>query len=123
MISHTQGKHAEKQAERFLKSQGLKLLTRNFHSRFGEIDLIMHSATHLIFIEVKMRHRTDFGTPQDYVTQKKQQRITKTALLFLQKNRQLRKKQPRFDVVCLIGQKIHWIPSAFTSHWSECGLL
>ena len=123
MRSHTLGKNAEKQAERFLKSQGLTLVTRNFHSRFGEIDLIMHSPTHLVFIEVKMRRRTDFGTPEEQVTQKKQQRIIKTALLFLQQNPHLRNKQPRFDVICLHAKKILWTPSAFSSHLSECGLL
>jgi putative endonuclease len=40
-LSKRSGQHWEKVAESFLHSNGLKLVQRNFSSRFGEIDLIM----------------------------------------------------------------------------------
>lgn len=35
------GKEAENQAALFLQNQGLRLVTRNYRCRMGEIDLIM----------------------------------------------------------------------------------
>jgi putative endonuclease len=46
------GQSAESHAEAFLKTQGLKLLTRNWRCRFGEIDLVMHDGTTTVFVEV-----------------------------------------------------------------------
>jgi len=113
--SHRYGKQAEKLAIRYLKSHGLKLITQNFHCRFGEIDIIMESTTHIVFIEVKMRTKNDFGTPEEYVHRVKQHKLSQTALVFLQKHPKLRLKQPRFDVICLTPTKIQWIPHAFST--------
>jgi putative endonuclease len=113
--SHLYGKKAEKSAIRYLKSHGLKFITQNFYSRFGEIDIIMESTTHIVFIEVKMRTKNNFGEPEEYVHLEKQHKLSQTALVFLQKHPKLRLKQPRFDVICLTPKKIHWIPHAFST--------
>ena len=59
------GDDAERIAERFLASQGLTLVARNYRSRFGEIDLIMRESETLVFVEVRMRKplrgKADFG--------------------------------------------------------------
>jgi putative endonuclease len=45
---------AENLAASYLIEQGLKLLVRNYHCRFGEIDLIMQYKNTLVFIEVRL---------------------------------------------------------------------
>ena len=47
------GLEAEKLAATFLANHGLKLVTQNYHCRYGEIDLIMKDAKTLVFIEVR----------------------------------------------------------------------
>ncbi|MFI3226824.1 MAG: YraN family protein [Clostridia bacterium] len=105
------GKDGEDQACDFLAKNGYQITHRNYHSRFGEIDIIAIKDDILAFIEVKKRKNTDFGQPSEYVTLKKQQKIIKTATLFLMKhNLDL---QPRFDIIEVYKNQINHIKSAF----------
>ena len=73
----------ERQAERFLKGKGYRILTRNYRCRSGEIDLIAMDGNTLCFVEVKTRSNLSVGLPRDYVTAAKRERIRKTALFYL----------------------------------------
>lgn len=105
--SQQSGQAGEDVALGYLQKEGLTLLERNFSSRAGEIDLIMQDRDTLVFIEVRKRSRRDFGGALASITRAKQQRLIKTAQLFLQKTR----KNPacRFDVVALDGDSITWL--------------
>ncbi len=72
------GKIAEDFAVSYLSSRGYKVIERNFHSRFGEIDIIALKNTCLIFIEVKARWNMKFGAPAEAVTPQKLWKIGKT---------------------------------------------
>ena len=69
-----EGKIWESRAEQFLLSQGLVLITRNFSTRSGEIDLIMRDDTHIAFIEVRFRSTIRFGGAVGSVTRAKQKK-------------------------------------------------
>ena len=109
----------EKTAESFLLGHGLKLLQRNFSSRFGEIDLIMEDGETVVFVEVKYRKSSKHGSGADAVTFHKQGRISRTAAWYLAKNPQRAEQVCRFDVLSIDSQKkdqgINWIKSAFYS--------
>ena len=92
------GRLGEEAAEGLLKVNGLKLLTRNYRSDHGEIDLICRDGDCLVFIEVKTRSSEKWGSPASAVDRKKQKRISKTAVAYLQKlgNPELKF---RFDIV------------------------
>ena len=49
------GEWSERLAYDWLESHGLKLLERNYLSKYGEIDLIMTEHRCLVFIEVRYR--------------------------------------------------------------------
>jgi putative endonuclease len=119
VTSRQAGAHWEKTAESFLLSRGLKLLRRNFSSRFGEIDLIMEDNRTLVFVEVKYRTSKQHGTGADAVTLQKQGRISRTASWFLVKNPDRAEQYCRFDVVSIDplnkDQGISWIKAAFYS--------
>ena len=93
------GQLAEKEAAKYLKKRGYKVLEQNFFSRFGEIDIIAEKDEYLIFIEVKCRKSDVFGGGAAAVDRRKQERIKKTAMLYLQRY----KEEPavRFDVVVI----------------------
>lgn len=95
--SNTLGAWGEEQAKKFMELRGFSLIEKNYHSRYGEIDLIMENDVFLIFVEVKLRKNSCFGTPAEAVTPKKQERLRNTALIYLQFHET--DKQPRFDVI------------------------
>ena len=85
----------------WLKTQNQELLHQNWYCPWGEIDLIAQdkSTATLIFVEVKTRSRNNwdkFGLLS--ITPQKQQKIVKTASLFLSRNPQLAEFPCRFDI-------------------------
>ncbi|WP_420554973.1 YraN family protein [Neptuniibacter marinus] len=93
------GKDAEKLAEKYLHTQKLKLLSRNFSCRFGEIDLIMQDGQTIVFIEVRYRNTKKYGGAAASVTPIKQAKIVKAAQLYLSQQPRLANKECRFDVI------------------------
>lgn len=106
------GDSAEDQVLDYMLQQGLKLVTRNYSCKAGEIDLIMQDGEQLVFLEVRYRARSAFGSALESVTPAKQRKLIITAQYYLQQSG----KMPacRFDVVGM-GQdrQIHWIKDAF----------
>ena len=90
------GAWGEEQAALYLQKQGYNLLCRNFHSRYGEIDLIVQKDDIIAFVEVKTRSKNALYSAAEAVTPAKQQKIILTALHYMEEyNADL---QPRFDV-------------------------
>lgn len=108
------GQLAEKDALVYLKKQGLKLITKNYRCRLGEIDLIMSDKDHLIFVEVRCRSHACFGGGAESITLGKKQKIIKTALHYMIGLKQ-NDLSCRFDVISIDGGKaqITWIKNAF----------
>ena len=80
------GLWGENKAVEFLKAKNYTILARNYHSRFGEIDIIARKQNTIIFVEVKTRKYTAFGFPAEFVDSTKQQKIMKTAQLYINDN-------------------------------------
>lgn len=72
------GKFGERIAIAILKKKGYKILDTNFHSRFGEIDIVAEDRGTLVFVEVKTRWGKKFGLPEEAVTPWKLRAIAKT---------------------------------------------
>ena len=111
-----QGSQAEEQALRHLLAQGMKLVERNFHSRRGEIDLVLLDAGTLVFVEVRLRNNALFGSAAESITRQKQLRVIQAAHYFLQSRSCWEGHACRFDVVAISEQpqpRIEWIRDAF----------
>lgn len=112
------GDNGELIAKRYLLAQGLEIVTQNFNCRLGEIDIIAKSADCFIFIEVKFRHQNQFGGAISAVSATKQEKIKKSARIYLQQQ-QLNEYNTacRFDVIALDGDRkqpqITWVTNAF----------
>ena len=96
------GAMGERIAEKGLKRMGYKILEKNFHTRFGEIDIIANDGEFLVFVEVRLRKSEEHGTPFETVTYYKQQRIRKSALLYSMRCKTM--PPIRFDVVGIVGE-------------------
>ena len=94
------GSRSERVAARFLRRLGYRILDHNFTCDFGEIDLIALDRQCIIFVEVRSTESTDTSQPAQSVDARKQQRLTKLALYYLQVNRLL-DCSARFDVLAI----------------------
>ena len=95
------GKSGEEIAAHFLQKKGYKTLFRNYHSQYGEIDIIALDKDTLVFIEVKTR-TSNFESAFSSVSFSKQQKLTKTALDFISKNYEYEDFLTRFDVIVIL---------------------
>ena len=91
------GAWGESVAADYLQKKHYKLIGTNYRTRFGEIDLIVSNHKYLVFAEVKLRKSDKFAEAKEFVDGKKQDRLRKTALIYL--DRYPTKLQPRFDVI------------------------
>lgn len=96
------GRLGEDFAENYFLKKGFSV-TRNYRSRFGEIDIIAENGEMLIFIEVKTRKADSMTSPRESVDIYKQKKIIKTAECYIMKTGC--EKQPRFDVFEVFQQK------------------
>ncbi len=122
------GQLAENFACCYLQRHGLRLLQRNYATRFGEIDLIMRRKSLLIFVEVRLRNHPHLVNGKESVDYFKQQRLIKAAQHYLQSQcnyssiLQLQsicyyQHTCRFDIMDLQNRggsfKVDWIKNAF----------
>jgi len=129
-LNYQTGQQGEAMAANFLAKKGYKITERNFHTRFGEIDLIAvtprtprqkrgrvagcseakamtpprcYKESKLVFIEVKTKTDDRFGTPAEMITPAKIHQIKKMATLYLQSHPQIKQKYSsyRLDAVTI----------------------
>ncbi len=105
-MSFDAGKAGEAHIAKLMKKKGYRILEKNYHSRFGEIDIIGENRQYIVFVEVKTRKQNSMVTPWEAITPAKQQRIILTAEAYLASHPT--EAQPRFDAaaVYLDGEKI-----------------
>ena len=107
------GEEAEELAARFLAGRGLVIVTRNYRTRFGEVDLVAREGATLVFVEVRARSWSAFGGAAGSVDAHKQRRLVAAARHYLSR---LRAEPPcRFDVLTVQGPQAApaWIRGAF----------
>ncbi len=94
------GAAGEKIAKEYLISKGYLIEAMNFHSKYGEIDIIAKNDKYIVFVEVKTRKQLSIVSPAEAVTKNKRNKIIKTAFVYMESN--IINMQPRFDVIEII---------------------
>ena len=117
--TRTVGLEAEQFACRYLQDRGLAPVERNFRCRHGEIDLIMLDNDCLVFVEVRYRSRGAFANAAATVDLCKQDKLVRTAEMFLATRPRYSCHAARFDVVGVDGREkgdraVEWIRDAFS---------
>jgi len=115
----SKGDFGEETACKYIKKNGYKILGKNFRTKFGEIDIIGIDNDTICFIEVKARSSSDYGSPEQFVTKRKQERLWKTASIYINKNT-LEFGNYRFDVISvdLENEEIEIFKNAFQPEYS-----
>ncbi|HVH33409.1 YraN family protein [Tahibacter sp. UC22_41] len=107
----------ERAAQAELERAGLRLVARNWHCRYGEIDLIMRDGDALVFVEVRYRGATSDEDPSASIGPAKQRRLIRAAELFLAAHPAFTQVACRFDSVAFSGSaeaaQCRWERSAF----------
>lgn len=103
----------ENLAAAFLERQGLKILERNYHCRFGEIDIVAAAGGVLVFVEVRARRSEAFGGAAASITAAKRRRLVATARHYLAARGS--RRPCRFDAVLIQGEArdIEWLTDVF----------
>ncbi|MBF4553401.1 YraN family protein [Corynebacterium suicordis] len=105
MTTKAMGDAGEDCAVRYLSEMGWQVLERNWECRVGELDIVALSAGVLVFVEVKYRTRTRFGSGAEAITPAKIRRVTATALQWMESHRRelqargANSSPLRFDVI------------------------
>jgi len=98
------GERAEDLACEIVKSQGHKILFRNFRCKLGELDIVTQVADFIVIIEVKYRAHNHFSSGLEQVTAQKQRRIIKATQFLLSRYPHLGEYPIRFDVIAFSGE-------------------
>ena len=103
-------------AERFYRQRGCAILEKNFIYKHGEIDLIVQDEDVVVFVEVKTRRGTQFGTPEESVNPLKQHLLRRTAEGYIWLHH-LEHTPCRFDVIAVTtnggSATTQYFPNAF----------
>ena len=100
-MAHQQklGHWGEDLAVAHLVKNGYKIVARNWRYGKEEIDIIARTGDFLIIVEVKTRHSSQFGDPQDFVSNAQQRHLINAADAFVTENDL--DVEVRFDIIAI----------------------
>lgn len=90
------GKAGEDYCCKYFQKSGYEIIARNYHSRYGEIDVIAQNESFVVFVEVKTRIEGSPVKAIEAVDASKRKKLMLTAAFYVSKNET--SKQPRFDI-------------------------
>ncbi len=117
-LRQERGNQAERQAEQLLMRHGMRCLARNFRCKRGELDLVMRDGDTVVFVEVRNRRYSQWGSAAESVDWRKQQKLIAAAQFYILSHPHLADSPCRFDVVAADGDpadpaNYQWIREAF----------
>ncbi len=110
------GAIGEDAATAWLRKKGYRILERNFHTRWGEIDIIAKFNDKTIFVEVKTKTGEQYGEPWEMINRQKYQQVKNMAQVYLTKNG-LGEVACRIDVVGVWLNLEHEVEKI--EHWED----
>lgn len=110
----------EQAAQTTLERAGLRLVARNWHCRYGELDLIMRDGEALVFVEVRYRDAAASTDGTESISPAKRRRLIRAADMFLAAHPIYAQSPCRFDSVAFSGTRDNatcdWERAAFDAH-------
>ncbi len=94
------GAQGEQIAANYLKRKGYRIRERNFRCREGEIDIVAEKGDFLVFVEVRTKTDTSFGTPEESITASKKDKLITLAQTYIETHTGLPASW-RIDVVAI----------------------
>lgn len=94
------GAGGERLAAQLIERQGYRLIARNWHCPYGEIDLIAEDGPEIVFVEVKTRRGNRLGAPEEAITPAKRRHLIAAAQTYLAET-DAEDRPYRIDVVAI----------------------
>jgi len=119
-MAHVNAKGAqfERMAQEHLEGEGLEFVERNYRCKRGELDLVMRDEDDVVFVEVRYRRSTDYGSGAESVDARKRAKLIAAASHWLLAHPAMANAPCRFDVVSMSGApanpQVDWIRDAFS---------
>jgi putative endonuclease len=111
------GKLGERLALEYLQKEGYTIATTNWHCAEGEIDIVAQKNGETIFVEVRAKSSSEFGTPAESVTRRKQEKLIATAERYISETAE--SGEWRIDFIGIeftsSGSRLEHIPNAVGS--------
>ncbi len=95
------GSRGEAIARRYLETKGYLILETNYRCQWGEMDIVTRDGECLAFVEVRTRRSDSYGTPEESLSRRKQQKLVATAETYLQAQAKLPPAW-RIDLLCVV---------------------
>lgn len=117
MTSKEIGDNGESRACEYLKTIGYRIITKNWRTKGGEIDIIAEKDDFLIFFEVKTLPNSTVDMLQSVLNSRKFKTIIKTSKRFLINHREYNNRYIRYDVIILDMQglpPVYHVENAFS---------
>ena len=76
----------EKLAAGFLQKQGYHILQTNYRCPEGEVDIVARYKDRLVFVEVRTKRSSEFGSPEESITPAKMDKLRRVAAHYRQKH-------------------------------------
>ena len=83
------GAIGEKLALAYIKKKSYKIIETNYRCHSGEIDIVARQKDCLVFVEVRTRSTTQYGTPEESLSSVKQKHMINSAYHYLQNHQKL----------------------------------
>jgi putative endonuclease len=98
------GKLGESRAKRYFLSKDYIFIAENYRFERAETDLIFEdrNSKTLVFIEVKTRRSKTFGEPEESITERKREKLVKSAEGFLSEHPEYENYEKRIDVFTIL---------------------
>lgn len=106
------GTNAEDRAVEHLLGHGYRIVERNYKTKLGELDIVARDGAALVFVEVRSRRSSQFGSALEAVGWRKQRQVSRVATQYLAWRRP-RFDVARFDVVAITGDEIVLVKDAW----------
>jgi putative endonuclease len=98
------GRLGEQLAAEYLQQAGMRILDRNWRCADGELDIVAAERRVLVACEVKTRSGLGFGSPLEAISRRKQARLRRLAISWIQAHGVLF-DEVRIDVVGLVRDR------------------
>ena len=111
LAKRARGAWGERKVAQWYVDSGYVVLSQNWRTKSGELDLVLRKDDQIVFCEVKARSSSRFGSAVEAVDRRKQQRIRALAVQWLQAHNL--HGDVRFDVASVMGTQVEVVEAAF----------
>ena len=88
-------------ATQYLENSGYDIVTRNYYSTYGEIDIVAKHKQDIVIVEVKTRSNRSLELAENSISSLKKKRLTLSTMQYMSEHPEFSEFSYRFDVMLI----------------------